>query len=99
MKETKPSDPVESLIEAAHPEMSRMEDSAGIGFETRLHAVLGEQNSAVFLEWESATRRGLRFALGITTIIALQAAFWFGSRIDDGILQTELIVERLLLGI
>lgn len=99
MNQTHPSDPVGSLIKAALPEMCRMQDSAGLGFETRLHAALGNQDSSASLVWESATRRCLRFALGLTAIIALQCAYWFGLRVNDGILQTELIVERLLLGI
>jgi hypothetical protein len=93
-----PPDPVESLIRAAQPEMSRLARTAGLGFETRLRAALGKQTSALWWAWESAAWQGARMAAGVTVLIAVQfgasVAFQSGAEIHP----TAWTIERTLLG-
>lgn len=99
MKEKQPFDQVDALIQAALPEMSRIRHAAEVGFEIRLRAALGPQVSAALLTWETAATRSLRVAAAITALIVVQSGFWLAPRIGDGLLQVNLTVERLLLGI
>jgi hypothetical protein len=99
MKKNQSSDPVESLIRAAQPEMSRIKDAADLGFDTRLRSALGDQGSPFWPAWEAAARNGLRIAVGVTALIVLQAGFWIASQGWDAVLQTEWTLEQVFLGI
>lgn len=99
MKEKEPMDALDSLIQQAQPEMARMQHAAEIGFETRLRTALGPQASIASPLWEGAIRRGLRVAVCFTALIVVQSGFWLAGHAGDGLLQADLVVARLLLGI
>lgn len=99
MKKNHSWDPVESLIRAAQPEMSRMKDAAELGFDTRLRSALREQSSAIWPAWEATARRSLQVAVGVTAAIVLQVGVRISSQGWDAVLQTEWTLEQVFLGI
>jgi hypothetical protein len=98
MQNKQSSDPVESLIRAAQPEMSRIKEAASLGFDTRLRSALGDQSSPLWSAWEAPVRRGLQVAAGLTALIILQTGLWMASRGWNGVLETEWTLEQVLLG-
>ena len=98
MNKNQASDPVESVIRAAQPEMSRMKEAADVGFETRLRSALEDQSSPRSTVWETAVRRSLPIAAGITALILLQFGFWVASH-GWIVSRDEWMLERIFFGI
>ena len=99
MNKNQESDPVDFLIRQAQPEMSRMECAAELGFDARLRMALGQQTASIYFAWEDAAKRSLKIAGALTAVIVVQFGLWVAASIGDGLPQSNLTIEWLLLGI
>jgi hypothetical protein len=96
MKHKNASDPIKSLIDAARPEMDRLESQAGLGFESRLTENLNEQNAMFWSVFEIEAIKGLKYAGAVAACTLLLTCISLALDLYRGMPGNS--IERLILG-